>query len=105
MSVTVVYNFEPDNASEPIKANFEDWVATLTSAEQDAVKAAKQKHGIQQHILEYAGKLQVTYTPNMTYTWATSADADAGIPAVAEWDAVVARYLSENNAKITTVRT
>lgn len=105
MSVTVVYSFEPVDANHPVTANFEDWVATLTSAEQDAVKAAKQKHGVQQHILEYANKLQVTYTPNMTYTWATSADADAGIPAVPEWDAIVARYLSENNAKITTVRT
>ena len=105
MSVTVKYINAPANDAEPITANFEDWVKTLSDAEQAAVRVVQHKVGLQRKILVEIGKLQVTYDPELTFTWATSASADAGVPTVAEWEAIQARYCAANNAKVTTVRT
>ena len=104
MSVTVVYKTEPVDETQPI-VNFDDWVKTLSVGEQDAVKVAQQKFGVKLHLLEYQGKLQVTYTPEMTCVWSTSADADAGLPIVADWEAIQTQYRNASNAKVTTVRT
>ena len=105
MSVTVKIKYGSVDETKSVTSNFPDWIATLTSAEQEEFKLAQQEIGKKQHLLEYQGKLTVTYEPELTYTWATSADADAGLPTVANWDKYHNRYLAENNAKIITVRT
>lgn len=105
MSVTVKYINAPANDAEPITANFEDWVKTLSDADQTAVRVAQRKVGLKRKILVGLGKLQVTYDPDQTFTWTTSADADAGVPPVAEWEAIQARYCTATNTKITAMRT
>ena len=105
MSVTVKYINAPANDAEPITANFEDWVKTLSDADQTAVRVAQRKVGLKRKIFVDWGKLQITYDPDLTFTWATSADADTGVPTVAEWEAIQARYCAANNAKITAMRT
>jgi hypothetical protein len=105
MSVTVKIKYEPMDETKSVTSNFPDWIATLTSAEQQEFKLAQHEIGKKQHLLEYQGKLTVTHTPELTYAWATNADADIGLPTVANWDKYHNRYLAENNAKVTTVRT
>jgi hypothetical protein len=104
MSVVVKYINAPARDADPITANFQDWVATLSAADQQAVQVAQRKFNLARAVAEGLGKLHVTYNPDMTFTWATSADADAGF-VVPEWEAIQARYCAENNVTITAMRT
>ena len=104
MSVVVKYINAPVRDADPITANFQDWVKTLSDADQQAVQSAQHKFGLARAVAEGLGKLQVTYDPDMTFTWTTSADADVGL-VVPEWEAIQARYCAENNVTITAMRT
>jgi len=104
MSVTVKYVYVPVDETQSV-VNFDDWAKTLSAGEQEAVNVAGKKFIAKLRLLEHQGKLQVTYAPEMTCVWTTSADADSGLPVVAEWEAIQTRYCSASNAKVTTVRT
>jgi hypothetical protein len=104
MSVTVKYMYVPVDETQSV-VNFDDWAKTLSAGEQEAVEVAGKKFTAKLRLLEHQGKLQVTYAPEMTCVWTTSADADSGLPVVAEWEAIQTRYCSASNAKVTTVRT
>jgi len=104
MSVTVKYVYVPVDETQSV-VNFDDWAKTLSAGEQEAVNVAGKKFTAKLRLLEHQGKLQVTYAPEMTCVWTTSADADSGLPVVVEWEAIQTRYCSASNAKVTTVRT
>jgi hypothetical protein len=104
MSVTVKYVYVPVDETQPV-VNFDDWVNTLSAGEQEAVKVAGKKFIAKLRLLEHQGKLQVSYAPEMTCVWPTSADADSGLPVIADWEAIQTKYCSASNAKVTTVIT
>lgn len=103
MSVTVKYVYVSADSTQPITRNWDDWVNTLSPADQAECRAGEKKYNAARQLLILENKLVVSYTPGLTYTWATPEDAAAGVPANAIHTAYRARYLAENNAKLETI--
>lgn len=103
MSVTVKYIYVPVDSTQPITRNWDDWVNTLSAADQAECHAGEKKYNAARQLLVEQHKLVVSYTPELTYTWTSQEAATAGIPTNSTHDGYRARYLSENNARLETV--
>jgi hypothetical protein len=103
MSVTVKYVYVSADSTQPITSNWEDWVNTLSAADKAECLDGEKKYNAATQMLVLQNKLVISYTPELTYTWATPEDAAAGVPTNAIHTAYRARYLAENNAKLETI--
>ena len=103
MSVTVKYAYLPVDSTQPITRNWDDWVNTLSPADQAECRDGEKKYNAARQMLVLENKLIVSYTPELTYEWANQESATAGVPTNSTHDGYRARYLSENNARLETV--
>jgi hypothetical protein len=98
MSVTVKYIYTSADGKEIV--NFVDWSKTLSEAEQKEIANASARYKVATKLKVNAGLLEISYTPELTYTWATQEAADAGVGEDPTWESYQARYLAENNIKL-----
>lgn len=98
MSVTVKYVYTAEEGKEIV--NFTDWSQTLSEAEQKEISNAHARHVTATKLKVNAGVLTISYTPELTYTWATQEAADAGVGEDPTWESYQNRYLAENNIKL-----
>jgi len=103
MSVTVKYEYLPADPTQPITRTWDDWVNTLSAADQAECRAGEKQYNVARQLLVEQHKLAVSYTPELTYEWTSQEAATAGVPTNSIHDGYRARYLSENNAKLETV--
>lgn len=98
MSVTVKYVYTAEEGKEIV--NFTDWTKTLSEAEQKEISNAHSRHVTATKLKVNTGALTISYTPELTYTWATQEAADAGVGEDPTWESYQNRYLAENNIKL-----